>query len=297
MGVSMTTQQLLLSTWSWHPSVIAGCALLLAGYLALVRPHSPSHTVWYAAGVLTILFALVSPLDQLGDDYLFSAHMIQHLLLVLVAPPLLLLGIPRQAARQLLERPWIAGVETGLSRPLVAWLLGIGTLWVWHLPILYNATLASEGIHIAEHLSFMVTGVIFWWPVAAPLPERRLQPGPSIIYLFVAGVANTALGILLTFVPAGLYPAYLHPEDELGALALIRHGWGLTPEADQQLGGLFMWVGGGLVLLIAILAVMRRWYASPVSEDGAASQMEKESFLDAPKGQGAPLQKAGGRKP
>ena len=267
MGISVTTLQLLQTSWSWYPSVIAGCVLLLLLYPLFVRPLSPSLTAWFGAGVLVIFLALVSPIDALGDDYLFSAHMIQHLLLVLVAAPLLLLGISRTLAEQLLEHPWIARLERILSRPPVAWLLGIGTLWVWHLPVLYNATLASEQIHIAEHLSFLVTGVIFWWPVVAPLDDHRLRPGPAIIYVFSAMVANTILGIILTFVPVGLYPHYLHPEDELGALSLIRHGWGLSAAADQQLGGLIMWVGGGLVFLAAILGILRRWYLLQMTEN------------------------------
>ena len=282
MGVSVTTLELFQTAWSWYPSVIAGCLLLLLLYLAASRPLSPSHAAWYAAGVLVLFFALVSPLDALGDDYLFSAHMIQHLLLVLVAAPLLLLGIPRTLAARLLERPWLAWLEGKLSRPPVAWLLGIGTLWIWHLPVLYNATLASENIHITEHLSFIVTGVIFWWPVLCPLADHRLQPGPAIIYIFSAGVANTILGIILTFVPVGLYPRYLHPEDELGALYLIRHGWGLSAAADQQLGGLFMWVGGGLVFLVAILGILRRGYLSQAAENP----------LSPPTGESAPRRRA-----
>lgn len=258
----MTTQHLLLTAWNWYPSVVIGCIGLLAAYVATARPLSPSRTAWYTGGVLIILLALLSPLDPLGDDYLFSAHMIQHLLLDMVVPPMLLLGIPPASASRLLSYPKVAWLEKRLSRPWVAWLLGIGTLWVWHLPILYNATLAYEQVHIAEHLSFMVTGTIFFWPIFSPLQEHRLQPGPSILYLFGAGVANTTLSIILTFIPAGLYPAYLHPDDELGALGLIRKTWGLSPAVDQWLGGLIMWIGGGLVLFIVLLVVFRRWTAS-----------------------------------
>jgi cytochrome c oxidase assembly factor CtaG len=170
----MTTLHLLMTAWNWYPSVVVGCIGLLAVYLAAARPLSAAHTSCYAAGVLVILLALVSPIDPLSDNYLFSVHMIQHLLLDLIAPPLLLLGIPASLARRLLAHPRIARLERGLSRPAVAWTLGIGTLWVWHLPVLYNAALANENIHIAEHLCFMVTGTIFFWPVLCPLPERGL---------------------------------------------------------------------------------------------------------------------------
>ena len=113
----MTTLQLFATAWDWHPSVVVGCFGLMAAYLVAARPHAPRRVAWYTAGVLTILFALVSPLDPLGDDYLFSAHMIQHLLLALVAPPLLLLGIPDSLVRRWLVHPVLARIERQLSRP------------------------------------------------------------------------------------------------------------------------------------------------------------------------------------
>ncbi len=161
-------------------------------------------------------------------------------------------------------------VERVLSTPLLAWMLCVVTLWVWHLPVLYNLTLADERIHILEHLSFLVTATIFWWPVLTPLKELRMAPFPAIFYLYSAALANTVLGIVLTFAPVVLYPAYLHPADELGALKLIRDGWGLTPRDDQELGGLFMWVGGMFVFLWAILAMLARWYSATESPETAA---------------------------
>jgi cytochrome c oxidase assembly factor CtaG len=263
----MTTWQLLASTWSWDPSVLVGCAVLIGVYLVVVRSRITSKTLFFVAGVLVTFLALESPLEELGDTYLFSAHMAQHLLLILVAPPLMLLGIPRWLAQRVLDWPLASRTERILNRPLLAWLLGMGTLWVWHAPVLYNATLANEQIHIVEHLSFLVTSSIFWWPILSPLTERRLAPLATIPYLFAASAATSILGIILTFSPPGIYPAYLDPKDEIGALPLLRDGWGLTPAADQQLGGLLMWVPGGLAYLSGIIGALARWYSMPEEDE------------------------------
>jgi putative membrane protein len=188
----------------------------------------------FLLGDLVMLFALISPLDVLADDYLFSAHMLQHMLLILAVPPLLILGIPRALATSIVRVPALGAIERMLRNPGVAWTLGMAALWIWHVPRLYDATLASEPLHIFEHLVFLVTATIFWWPILAPLEESRMNHG-----------------------------AYLHPEDSLHILAGLRDSWGLTTESDQELGGLLMWVPGGLVYLCAIMAVLARWYRAP----------------------------------
>jgi putative membrane protein len=263
----MTTAHLLATTWDWEPSVLLGCTALIAAYVAATRRH-PSRRMWpFFAGVAVLLFAQCSPLDALGDTYLFSAHMIQHLLLLLIVPPLLVLGIPAWLAERWLASPRIGGMGRALRQPAVAWLLGIGAMYVWHIPMLYNAALAHVGAHIVEHLCFLVTGVIFWWPVCAPLASARYAPLAALLYLFTAAIAGSALGILLTFASPGLYPAYLNPVDARGFLPLIRGGWGLSPAVDQQLGGLIMWVPGGLVYLCAMIATLARWYGEADTDD------------------------------
>ncbi len=230
----MTLRQLLVSGWDWEPSIVLGCAVLMIGYVFVVRLRFPKKAMTFAAGVLILLLSLVSPLDTLADDYLFSAHMLQHLFLILVVPPLLLLGIPESTARKALNYRFVSRCANLLGQPLIAWLLGIGTLWIWHVPPLYNAALANEQIHIIQHLSFLVTSVIFWWPVLAPVTEKRLSPLAAFLYLMPAGMANTLLGIVVAFSPRILYPAYLHPSDPLGILHLIRDDWGLSAKSDQE---------------------------------------------------------------
>ncbi len=263
----MTTWRLLTTAWDGEPSVLIGCTALVAGYVAMTR-RRPSRQAWYYfVGVVVLLFAQCSPLDTLGDTYLFSAHMIQHLLLLLIVPPLLILGLPAWLVEQWLGSPRVRVVERVLRQPAVAWLLGIGAMYLWHIPALYNATLAHADIHIGEHLCFLITGVIFWWPVCAPLPTSRYAPLAAMLYLFTAAVASSLLGIILTFASPSLYAVYLHPVDTRGFLSLIRDGWGLSPAMDQQFGGLIMWVPGGLVYLCAIVGTFACWQGESDEED------------------------------
>ncbi|MGA7291459.1 MAG: cytochrome c oxidase assembly protein [Terriglobales bacterium] len=259
----MSAWQLFSSGWDWEPSVVAGCALLLLSYLAALRFRFPARALSFAAGVSVLLLALVSPIDTLGDAYLFSAHMVQHILLILVVPPLLIIGIPRELSDRLMRHSLPLRTERILSKPLLAWTLGVGTMWIWHWPPLYNATLSHEGIHIAEHLMFLITATIFWWPVIGPVERSHLSPLAAVIYLFSACAAHTVLAILITFAPVGTYPAYLQPSDTLDILPLLRKQWGLTPGVDQQLGGLLMWVPVCLIYLGFIVATMIRWYSVP----------------------------------
>jgi cytochrome c oxidase assembly factor CtaG len=228
-----------INAWDWEPSIVIGCAALAIGFL--VMTHGRQRNVWYFfAGVLVLLLDLVSPLDMLADQYLFSAHIVQHLVLAMVVPPLLIAGMSS------LRLP-------AVSAP-ASWSVGIGAMVFWHIPVVFNAALANDGLHIAQHLSFLISGTIFWWTL------RRLPPLTAISYLFGACLACSVLGAALTFARPGVYPAYLYPEDRLGFLSLIREGWGLDPKTDQQLGGLLMWVPGCFIYLSAILMTLARWY-------------------------------------
>jgi putative membrane protein len=229
--------------WDWEPSVVVGCAALLACYLAVVRKRSLVRMPFFLAGVVLLLLDLVSPIDALADRYLFSAHIVQHFLLALVIPPLLLLGTPS------FELGAISKLERIVGQPPVSWLLGVGTMLVWHIPALFNAALANDGLHIFQHLSFLVTGTIFWWPILGPLQDRHLAPLAAVAYLFSACACCSLLGAFLTFGPVGLYPAYT------GYM-------GLDVKSDQQLGGLLMWIPGCFVYLSGILSTVMRWYGA-----------------------------------
>jgi cytochrome c oxidase assembly factor CtaG len=256
----VTTGELWRTSWEPHPSVIAGCLLMVAAYLVLVRPLRPRRAASFVGGSLLMGWALIGPLDFLGDEYLFSAHMLEHVVLLVMVPPLLLFGLPPETARRIVAWPPAGAVERVLRRPAVAWSIAVFTLYAWHLPLFYNLALADERVHIAQHLSFLVTATIFWWPVLSPLPTHRLGGHAGIIYLFLASVANSLLGAVLTFTGPGYYPLYARPTDDSPILHLVRDGWGLNPAADQQLGGLIMWVVAGLFYLAGILGMFARWY-------------------------------------
>lgn len=264
----MTGWDLLARGWEFEPSVVAGSAGLLGGYLGAVHFRLNRTTMFFAAGVMVMFLALVSPLDDLGDNYLFSAHMLQHMLLDLVAPPLFVLGLPENLARRVLSWRPADLLERTVGHPVVAWLLGIGTFSIWHLPSLYDAALANETVHVFEHLTFLATGTILFWPVLNRLPERRLAPLQAVVYLGLAATANSVLGIIFTFASKPFYDGYDHARDPLGARRLIRQQWGLDRITDQQLGGACMWVLGGLVFLGPILKTISRWYREEEEEVG-----------------------------
>ena len=277
----MTAWQVVQATWGWEPSVVGGCLVLAAGYLAVAGANLTRRAAAFFAGIAVLFLALDSPLDTLGDTYLFSAHMVQHLLLILIVPPLLLLGMPASLVERARRVPWMRRPMSALGAPAVAWGLGIGTMAVWHIPALYDAALVRGGVHVVQHLSFLVTGTIFWWPVVAPAGDARLDPLPAVLYLVAAALAGSVVGIVITFARVDLYPAYFLPVDRLGIEPLIRNGWGLSPEVDQELGGLLMWIPGGLVYLCAILGMMARWYrtseqtepVAPAGDDARAPRI------------------------
>lgn len=259
--------QILTVGWDWKPSVVAGCAGLVFGYLVLFKYRVRGYWPWFGAGSLLLLLALVSPVDSLGDLYLFSAHMVQHLLLLLAVPLLLLAGLPPKQVRPYFKKwPVLARLEKVLSWPPLSWIVGIGTMWAWHWPSFYEAALQDQQTHILEHLSFLVTGVIFWWPVRHPLPERRLAALPGLFYLVTALFASLVLGIILTFAPPEIYLAYLNPIDRYGLLSLLRNEWNITRSLDQQLGGIIMWVIGSLFYLGVILSLVIGWFSETDSE-------------------------------
>jgi cytochrome c oxidase assembly factor CtaG len=204
-------------------------------------------------------------LNTLADGYLFSAHMVQHILLLLVVPALLLLSLPRSVS--LPVRPSL------LMHPFVGWSAGVGTMWFWHAPTLCNAAVSSRPVHALQTVSLLLLGCVFWRQILAPREEERLTPPSAVLYLFSACVACSVLGIILTFSPVTVCSIYtMQPKDALGMLNTIRTGWGFTPERDQQIGGLLMWVPMCLIYLSAIFGQIERWFAAPGTPTAAKLQ-------------------------
>jgi putative membrane protein len=257
------------TSWTLQPVVVA---LILAAGWAYVRglqtlwrgDRRRGVTRWqaasFAAGLLVMFVTLVSPLHSVSAQLLW-VHMVQHVLLVTVAAPLLVLGAPLIPAMLALPLPWRRRIRswgrvgwiraTGrlLSRPLAAWLLFVAALWAWHAPGLYDAAARSDGIHALEHITFIATAILFWWVAIRPASHRHPAGGTEVLYVFTAGVQSGALGAILTFAGSPLYPAY----------ARTAATWGLTPLQDQQLAGLIMWIPAGLVYMAAAGALFVRW--------------------------------------
>ena len=251
------------SLTSIHPEVVLGVALLATLYAWAARrvPVRPVEAARFLGALAGLLVALNGPLHNLSDSYLFSAHMVQHLVLMLVVPPLLLTGLPAGMAdgmlAPVLARPSTAALARGLTRPLPAIALYAIGLIAWHLPAPYNLALQVHGWHIVEHLVLLATAVVGWWPIASP--SRRLPPLPyaaQLLYLFVFGMPMTVVAAMITAAERLLFPLY----------AAAPRLFDLTPLADQRLGGVIMWVPSGLIPLAAFTLVFFRWVAAEADE-------------------------------
>jgi putative membrane protein len=260
--------------WNWQPSILIGLALLTAGYVLLsgrLRRASERSAPWprrlaFHLGTLAAFFALVSPIDHLSDEFLLSAHMVQHLLLLLAAPPLWLLGIPPDWFANVSLKGWPGGLWRRLTRTVAAFLIFNAVLWAWHIPALYDAALLNESVHIFEHLTFLAAAVIGWWPVLGCLPAAapRSSYPAQIFYLFAMMLSSTALGAYISLARSPIYPFYINAPPVLNGLVLpaLTPGprlWGLSVMDDQQLAGLVMWMPGNMIYFIALMAVVALW--------------------------------------
>jgi putative membrane protein len=274
------------SSWNLDPLIIMPLFLLVALYLSglrsIWRTAGRSHGVplrraaAFFAGILTLLIALVSPLDRVAGA-LFSMHMVQHLLLVVVAAPLLVYSAPLSPVLIALPRPWrrkagrvsaTPATRTAahwILNPLVVWWLQAVALWLWHIPALYEAALRSNWWHALEHAMFLSTALLFWWVVIQPHGRRRLGLGLTVVFLFTTMIQSSALGALITFAPSTWYTAH----------AEYTAAWGISPLGDQQLAGLIMWVPGGLVYLGAALAAFAFWFRSMDRHHALSSPEER----------------------
>jgi cytochrome c oxidase assembly factor CtaG len=274
----MTTRQFFLSAWDADTMAIGLVLVALVIIADRWRAQSGIHAGCLAAALALFFLTLASPLNALAIDDLFSAHMLQHLLLLLVVPLLLLLALPE-------TRESDTGVRPPRFRlhPLVAWLAGLSAMWVWHEPALCDAAARSSAVRSVQIASLLVLGAIFWWPLFGPRTQRRLAPLNAIVYLFSACLGCSLLGILITFAPLGeVCSSYLAPPDSLGMLPLIRRDWGFTPKVDQQVGGLLMWVPGCGLYLGGVIVMLARWYRA--AEDGGpffvAATAREEQAMD-----------------
>ncbi len=257
-------------TWSIHPSTVLGIGALGGLYAWRGRQANAENqlTVGQKASFISALFvifvSLNGPIHDLSDTYLFTAHMIQHLLLTMLMPPLLILGVPGWMLRPPLKNRAVASIARRLTSPVACFAIFNLVIAGWHLPVFYNAAMANHNIHIGEHLMFMSAAVLMWWPLTSQLPElpRLSYPG-QMLYCFLMILPMSIVAIYITMAERILYPAY----------SAAPRVTSLSPFEDQLLGGLIMWVPGGLIFILIMTVVFFKW-AGRGGDDAASAQVD-----------------------
>lgn len=277
----METASLSWGDWTWEPTVIVGLLVLCAVYALAwrrgplragddVSPWLPGpswRVVMFGAGIATMVLALLSPIDKGGDEYLFLIHMVQHLLLMMIAPPLVLLGIagftpPAPDRYAGVRRLW-----TAITRPWPAVLIFNAILLVWHIPQLYDTTLTVEPVHVLEHLTFIFAGFVLWWPVVDPIRNEgahRVTALQKVAMLTISGVPSTILGLIFSLGSHAFYDFYVRAP----------RLWGLSPVADQQIAGAFMFGLGNVIFFVAISIVFLRMFETDPEQDEHQASLE-----------------------
>ncbi len=283
-----------LTTWSFEPQIVLILALTAVLYAVGLRELARRGKLWrlvhrrqvlfFALGLLSLTLALLSPLDTY-DTRLFSLHMAQHLILQQVAPPLLLLGNPvpvllaglplsliRPVMRAHRRTPWLRGLTGLLRLPAVAWPAYVGSMLLWHIPALYEATLIHPGLHLLEHLCFIASGILFWWVVIEPQPgPARRHPGLRLVIAATTILPMVLLGGVFALPETVFYPT------------LAGHAplWGLAPIDDQRLGGIVMWLLGmpiDIVTASALFFAMMRDTGTDQANHAARPAEEMSDF-------------------
>ena len=284
-ATDLTDPLVILRSWAFDPLVIAGLGIGLWWYLRALRRLRASGAGWprwkarsFVAGIAVLLFSLVSPLDTYAE-LLLSVHMIQHLLLTLLAPPLLLLGAPLTLAVRTTtptRKRWLLELLRGrivgaLSHPALGWAMFVGALYASHLPAFYDATIRHTALHAAEHLAYMLTALLFWRPIVGsdPGPSRLSHPA-RLFSLFLVMPAMTFLGLAIYGSNRPIYVPYVASSPLLGTSAV----------ADQHLAGAIMWSAGMLFIVPAMVAVLVDWMRTDEREAARAdARLDKASAI------------------
>ena len=252
-----TTDRIDWLRWTVHPSTVIGIAALGALYAWRLRTirhatDAPTRTqrVAFASGLAIMFASLNGPIHDLSDSYLFSAHMVQHLLLTMVVTPLLIVGTSAALLRPALAYPVINRIAKRVTTGGAAFVLFNVVLIAWHLPPLYNLAMANHDVHIVQHLTFLVTSVLMWWPLLSRMPELPALSRPlQILYVCLLMIPMSVVGMIITYADSVLYPAY----------EVAPRMWGLSPMEDQLIGGLIMWIPGSFIYIALLTAVFFKW--------------------------------------
>jgi putative membrane protein len=262
------------ASWTFDPGVVIALSLYTGIYLVRWKrartpdePHPPSvgRLLVFLTGILVLVTALCSPIDRLGEQIL-AMHMVQHVLLLDVAPILLILGLTKVLLRPATRRIHRVEQRVGwFALPIFAVILYTGAMWVWHIPSLYDAAAQHTGIHVLEHLSFTLAGFLYWWHLLSPVSTRLRREGTTpIVYMLSTKLTVGLLGILLTFAPNAIFSYYTNQP----------HYWGLDPDSDQALAGVIMAIEQSIVMGIALVVLFTRMLAQSELEEQRAERYE-----------------------
>jgi len=250
--------------WPFDPTVYLGLAVLYLGHAWLARgtpDFGRRHSFYFGLGLVTIWIALETPVDTIGDHYLESVHMLQHVLLGFVAPPLMLLGLSSGMVPRLVRIPGVRAITEPLPAQVVAGVVMIA----WHVPVIYDATLDSELLHVAEHLMFVAAGLVLYWPMlqATSAGARwQMSPGAKLLYILVATLPQDTVALALIFSRVPFYDYYTHAPRLVSTL---------TPVIDQTVAGAVLMIFGKATMVVAALAVFILWFEGERQADMAAT--------------------------
>jgi len=242
-------------TWPFDITVYAGLLVLYFGHALLARASPDArrkHTLYFLFGLFTLWLSLETPIDTIADRYLDTVHMLQHVLLAFVAPPLLLLGLSRDMAARLVRIPGVRAI----TEPVPAQLIAAVIMVAWHVPVLYDATLRNEDIHVLEHLMFIASGLVLFWPIVETTSVHArwtMSEGAKLVYMLLATLPQDGVALALIFSRTPFYDFYVEaPRLIAGYTALI----------DQTIAGAVLMVFGKVTLGVAAAVVFFRWFGA-----------------------------------
>ncbi len=252
--------------WSFDYITTAFIVLLCFAYLYTINFKLKKQSAYFFAGIILLIICVASPLHFLGENYLFSAHMLSHTLILLIVAPLLVVGIPKENK---FKSSFISLSKKIAKVPFVCWLIGVSVMWFWHIPSIFN-NMFMMNMQASSHtmnflsyihmLSLLLAGIIFCLPVINPYSAYKLASLKAVLYLTSACVMCSILGLLITFAPLDIYTHYIDINDTYNFLPLIRNNWNISTAVDQQIGGLIMWVPCCFIYLTASMYLLIKWF-------------------------------------
>lgn len=247
--------------FQWHFDLVTTMFLFVLTFVYLYAIDFKLHKrfPYFFAAIFLLILCINSPLHFLGENYLFSAHMLSHVLIILIAAPLIVAGIPEENK---FKKP-LHCFSGKIKNPIICWFTGVGIMWFWHVPYIFNQLFQMHSMMLMniEMLSLLIAGMIFCWPIINPYKETRIAPIAGVGYLSTACVFCSLLGLMITFAPLGMYSP-IHGISNSTYLSMIRNEWNISASADQQIAGLIMWVPCCMIYLTASMILLIKWFGS-----------------------------------